>query len=150
MSDHGNESKSIKMHRRESKWNKGILKINSAQVKQKFPCTKWFFKQFPSIDKSLYRFSLFNYSLQCRLEVKRRLIMFRLKKNRGLNMEIVKAKSILICAWSGFIAVIIRTAACSENNFFEQKGLGSSTCFAVIFLCNFGCFSFISGAFNGT
>lgn len=97
------------------------------------------------------RFLLFNYSLQCRLEVRRRLILFGLKRNRGLNIEIVKTKSIFkICAWSGFIAVIIRTAACSKSNFFEQKGLGTITCFAVIFLCNFACFCFISGAFSGT
>lgn len=82
--------------------------------------------------------------------MKKRLIMFGLKRNRGLNIEIVKAKSILICASSGFIAVIIRSTACSESNFFEQKGLGSITCFAVFFLCNFACFCFISGAFGGT
>lgn len=68
------------------------------------------------------RFSLFNYSLQCRPEVKRRLIMFGLRRKRELKIEIVKAKSILICSWSGFIAVIIRSTACSDSNFFEQKG----------------------------
>lgn len=66
--------------------------------------------------------------------MERRLIMFVLKRNTGLNIEIIKAESILICAWSyDFIAVIIRTAACSEGNFFEQKCLGPITCLAVNF-----------------
>lgn len=51
MNEHMNEDESIKIHRRKSKWNKGILRITFALVEQKCQCTKWFFKEFFTISK---------------------------------------------------------------------------------------------------
>lgn len=51
MNEHMNEDESIKIHRRKSKWNKGILRITFALGEQKCQCTKWFFKEFFTINK---------------------------------------------------------------------------------------------------
>lgn len=46
-----NEDESIKIHRRKTKWNKGIIRTKFVLVKQKCQCTKLFFKQFSTLNQ---------------------------------------------------------------------------------------------------